>query len=81
MIKRLTRWLRQTPGETNERVGVCSLLLVALLAGSVAQADMVLSDVILDLQAGERRRDIEVWNLPSSLGLRLWLWETALLGS
>jgi P pilus assembly chaperone PapD len=43
--------------------GLAGLLLVsALLTGPRAGADMVLSEVILDLQAGEQRKDLEVWN-------------------
>ena len=38
------------------------VLAVALISGLGADANMVLSEVILDLRSDERRRDIEVWN-------------------
>jgi len=43
--------------------GLAGLVLaVALISGLRADANMVLSEVILDLRSDERRRDIEVWN-------------------
>ena len=45
------------------RLVLLGLLAAALGGGSSASADMVLSDIIVDLQApGEMRYDIEVWN-------------------
>jgi len=38
------------------------VVAVALISGLGADANMVLSEVVLDLRSDERRRDIEVWN-------------------
>jgi P pilus assembly chaperone PapD len=47
-------------GNTRRLAGC--LLVFGCLAASGAQANMVLSEVILDMASDERRRDIEVWN-------------------
>jgi P pilus assembly chaperone PapD len=47
-------------GDTRRLAGC--LLVLGGLAASGAHANMVLSEVILDLPHDERRRDIEVWN-------------------